>query len=100
MMRSWSCRRLASGYPARLMQDHDRIIQGMAGGGLFRVIAAQTPHTVEHARAILDLSPVAADALGRALTGSLMLARLLDKDVRNQYVTLRIEGDGPLGTVI
>lgn len=82
------------------MQDHDRIIQGMAGGGLFRVIAAQTTNTVETARAILDLSPVAADALGRALTGSLMLARLLDKDVRNQYVTLRIEGDGPLGVVI
>src|SRR5215212_4918092 len=82
------------------MNSPDRLIQGMAGGGLFRVIAAQTTNTVETARSILDLSPVAADALGRALTGSLMLARLLDKDVRNQYVTLRIEGDGPLGLVI
>jgi molecular chaperone Hsp33 len=43
---------------------------------------------------------VAADALGRALTGSLLLARLLDKDVRNQYVTLRFDGSGPLGVVI
>jgi molecular chaperone Hsp33 len=34
------------------------------------------------------------------MTGSLLLARLLDKDVRNQSVTLRFEGDGPLGTVI
>ncbi len=82
------------------MDNHDRIIQGMAGDGDFRVIAAQTTTAVETAREIRDLSPVAADALGRAMTGSLLLARLLDKDVRNQYVTLRFEGNGPLGTVI
>jgi len=72
----------------------------MAGGGDFRIIAAQTTDTVETAREVLDLAPVAADALGRALTASLLLARLLDKAVRNQYVTLRFEGDGPLGVVI
>ncbi len=82
------------------MELQDRIIQGMAGTGDFRVIAAQTTIAVETAREILDLAPVAADALGRAMTGSLLLARLLDKDVRNQYVTLRFEGNGPLGTVI
>jgi len=82
------------------MEKNDYIIQGMAGGGDFRVIAAQTTTAVETAREILDLAPVAADALGRAMTGSLLLARLLDKDVRNQYVTLRFEGSGPLGTVI
>src|SRR5215212_3854598 len=78
----------------------DRLIQGMAANGDFRIIAAQTTTTVETAREILDLAPVAADALGRAITGSLLLARLLDKDVRNQHVTLRFEGNGPLGTVI
>jgi len=78
----------------------DRLIQGMAGKGDFRIIAAQTTETVETAREILDLSPVATDALGRALTGSLLLARLLDKHLRNQYVTLRFEGDGPLGVLI
>jgi molecular chaperone Hsp33 len=78
----------------------DRLIQGMAGGGDFRILAAQTTHTVETARQLLDLSPVAADALGRALTGSLLLARLLAKDVRNQYVTLRFQGDGPLGLIL
>jgi molecular chaperone Hsp33 len=82
------------------MNRNDRLIQGMAAGGDFRIVAAETTTTVEHARAILDLAPVAADALGRALTASALLARLLAKDVRNQYVTLRFEGDGPLGTVI
>ena len=82
------------------MQTPDRIIQGMAGDGHFRVIAAQTTTAVETAREILDLAPVAADALGRTMTGALLLARLLDKDVRNQYVTLRFDGDGPLGLVM
>jgi len=72
----------------------------MARGGDFRIIAAQTTETVETAPELLDLAPVAADALGRALTGSLILARLLDKALKNQYVTLRFEGDGPLGVVI
>lgn len=82
------------------MDTQDRIIQGMAFDGHFRVIAAQTTVAVETAREIFDLAPVAADALGRTMTGALMLARLLDKDVRNQSVTLRFEGSGPLGTVI
>ena len=82
------------------MFTQDRLIQGMAGNGDFRILAAQTTTTVETAREILDLSPVAADALGRALTGSILLARLLNKDFRNQYLTLRFEGDGPLGALI
>jgi molecular chaperone Hsp33 len=80
--------------------EQDRLIQGMAEGGDFRIIAAQTTRTVETARQLLDLAPVATDALGRALTGSLLLARLLDKNVKHQYVTLRLEGDGPLGVII
>src|SRR5688500_4246118 len=82
------------------METQDRLIQGMAFDGHFRVIAAQTTTAVETAREILDLAPVATDALGRTMTGALLLARLLDKDVRNQSVTLRFDGDGPLGTVI
>src|SRR5256885_7618104 len=82
------------------MNGPDRLIQGMARAGDFRIIAAQTTDTVETAREILDLAPVATDALGRALTGSLLLARLLDKSFLNQYVTLRLQGNGPLGVVI
>src|SRR5947207_13821512 len=80
--------------------DQDRLIQGMAQSGDFRIIAAQTTNTVETARELLDLAPVATDALGRALTGSLLLARLLDKHVKNQYISLRFDGTGPLGVVI
>jgi molecular chaperone Hsp33 len=82
------------------MELQDRLIQGMAGSGDFRVVAAQTTIAVDTAREILDLAPVAADALGRAMTGAVLLARLLAKDARHQYVTLRFEGNGPLGAVI
>src|SRR5688572_838481 len=82
------------------MDLQDRLIQGMAWDGDFRILAAQTTKAVETARELRDLSPVAAGALGRAMTGAVLLARLLDKNVRNQYVTLRIEGDGPLGVMI
>jgi molecular chaperone Hsp33 len=82
------------------VNNPDRLIQGMAAQGDFRILAAQTTNTVETARLCQDLSPVAADALGRALTGSVLLARLLEKQLRNQRVTLRIEGNGPLGIVI
>lgn len=78
----------------------DRLILGMAGGGDFRVIAAQTTNALEEARLRCDLSPVAAAALGRAITSAVLLARLLDKQIHHQHVSLRIDGDGPLGSVI
>lgn len=82
------------------MQLNDRLIQGMACSGDFRIIAAQTTQTIETARLRFDLSPIAADALGRTLTGAVLLARLLEKTVKEQRVTLRFEGGGPLGSVI
>ncbi len=78
----------------------DRLILGMAGGGDFRVIAAQTTNTLEEARLRCDLSPVASAALGRALTSAVLLARLLDKQLTHQHVSLRFDGDGPLGPVL
>ena len=78
----------------------DRLIQGLAVGGDVRILAAQTTESVSNVTQRLDLSPVAATALGRAMTGAVLLARLLDKHYRNQKVTLRFEGGGPLGAVI
>lgn len=82
------------------MDSNDRLILGMAAGGDLRILAAQTTETVETARTRCDLSPIAAKALGQALTGAVLLARLLDKNVRNQWVTLRFDGNGPLGLLL
>ena len=78
----------------------DRLILGMAAGGDLRILAAETTETVEAARLRSDLSPAAAKSLGQALTGAALLARLLDKHVKNQWVTLRFDGDGPLGLLL
>lgn len=83
-----------------VIEDRDRLIQGMAWSGDFRIVAAQTIQTVESARLRVDMSPVATVALGRAMTGAVLMARLLAKDVSHQYVTLRFDGGGPLGLLI
>lgn len=61
-----------------------------------RMAVAVTRDTVEEARVRHDLSPVATAALGRTMTGALLMAG----DFKNEEnVSLRIQGDGPLGVV-
>ncbi len=76
-----------------------RLIRGLAGEGSFRVIAAETTDVVEEARKRHRLSPTATAALGRALTGAALLAFLLSKTPRER-VTLKVEGEGPLGHLV
>lgn len=60
-------------------------------------IACNTTQLVNEACRRHDLGPTAAAALGRALTGSLLLAALLKG---RQSVQLIFEGNGPLGKII
>ncbi len=76
-----------------------RLVRGLAGDGAFRVLAAETTDAVEEARRRHGLSPTATAALGRALTGAALLAFLLSKTPRER-VTLKIEGEGPLGHLV
>ncbi|MGQ9692763.1 MAG: Hsp33 family molecular chaperone HslO [Thermaceae bacterium] len=76
-----------------------RIIRGLAAGGSLRIIAADTKDVVEEARLRHGLSPTATAALGRALTGALLLAQLLLKTPKER-IALRFQGDGPLGGMI
>ena len=76
-----------------------RVIRGLAGNGSFRVLAADTTDVVEEARKRHNLTPTATAALGRALTGAALLAFLLSKTPKER-VTLKIEGDGPLGHLV
>jgi molecular chaperone Hsp33 len=71
---------------------------GLAGGGALRWAAADVTGVVEEARGRLDLSPVAAAALGRSLAGAALLLRLATKTPSRLVVEIR--GDGPLGRVI
>jgi molecular chaperone Hsp33 len=71
---------------------------GMAGGGGLRWAAADLSAVIETSRARLDLSPVAAAALGRCLTASALLLRLSAKTPTRLVV--EVKGDGPLRRVI
>ena len=63
---------------------------------LIRVSVAVTRTITQKARTCHNLSPVAAAALGRAMTGSVLLAG----DYKNhEGVSLKFNGDGPLGAV-
>ncbi len=76
-----------------------RILRGLAGEGHLRAIAAETSGAVEEARRRHGLAPTPTAALGRLMTGALLLAQLLLKDPRGR-LTLRVEGDGPLGGMV
>lgn len=75
------------------------LIRGIAANGGIRVIAADTSQLVEEARARHDATPTAAAALGRTLTGALLLSHVLLKNHQDR-LTVRFRGDGPLGGVI
>ncbi len=73
-----------------------RLIRGLAAGGNLRVLAVETTDIAEEARERHGLSPTATAALGRAMSGVLLLTFLLSKTPKER-VSLQFAGDGPLG---
>lgn len=73
----------------------DYIIRATAAEGQIRAFAATTRDLVEYARSTHNTSPVATAALGRLLTAGAMMGIMMkgEKDL----LTLKIEGDGPIG---
>ncbi len=77
--------------------DKDQLWLGTMLEGKVRWVLASTTHTVEEARSRHGMTPVAVAALGRTMTGALLLASTLKGEGN---VTVRFLGDGPLGGVI
>lgn len=75
----------------------DTLQRVISSSGNFFGIACDTTDLVTEACRRHDVGPTAAAALGRALTGAVLLAALLKDD---QSVMLRFEGNGPLGKII
>jgi molecular chaperone Hsp33 len=75
------------------------LVHGSAAGHTLRVLAADTTVLVEEARRRHGASATATAALGRSLTAALLLARTLNKGEKDR-LTLRVQGDGPLGWII
>ena len=76
----------------------DYMVKATAANGYIRAFAATTRDLVEEAKDDHNTSPVATAALGRMLTAAAMMGSMMkgEKDL----LTLKIEGDGPLGGVI
>lgn len=75
----------------------DYIVRATAANAQIRAFAATTKELVEEARCAHDTSPVATAALGRMLTGGVMMGTMLkgEKDL----LTLQVSGDGPIGGI-
>ncbi len=76
----------------------DQIIRAVTKDGLVKISVVSGRDFVEKARALHDLSPVATAALGRTLCAASILGDLLKEDEAS--VTVRLNGGGPLGSVI
>jgi len=74
------------------------LIRGMAADGGIRVVATDTTEIVREAVKRQGATATAGAAVGRTMTGALLLAHVLLKAPADR-VTLRLRGGGPLGPV-
>ena len=74
---------------------NDYMIRATAANDSIRAFAATTRQMVEDARQAHDTTPVCTAALGRLLTGGVMIGSMLKED--KALVTIQIHGDGPAG---
>ena len=78
-----------------MIQDKDYLIRATAADGSVRAFAATTGRLTEYARSAHNTSPVATAALGRLLTAGAMMGSMMKGE--RDLLTLRMEGDGPIG---
>ena len=76
----------------------DRILRATAADGFIKMSAVSAKETVQRAKDIHNCTPTTAAALGRTLCAASMLGNLLKED--NGSLTIRINGGGPIGSVI
>ena len=78
-----------------MKHKRDHLVKATAEG--VRVYAAITTDLVKEATRRHDCYPVASAALGRTMTGALLLAANLKNE---EAITVKFNGDGPLGAVV
>ena len=76
---------------------NDYMIRATAADGQIRAFAATTKEMVETAKNAHNTSPIATAALGRLMTAAMMGSDLKGE---GELLTLRIEGDGPIGGLL
>jgi len=76
----------------------DELIRAVSQDGFIQIIAVSTREITERARQIHRTLPVATAALGRTLAAAAMIGS--EMKVEEASVTVRINGGGPLGTIL
>jgi molecular chaperone Hsp33 len=80
----------------RANKSEDTLVRATAAGGYIRCMAAVTTGLAAEAARRHQTSPTVAAALGRTLTGALLLGAGLKEFDR---LTVQITGDGPVGSI-
>ena len=76
----------------------NKIIRATAADGFIKMAVITAKDIVERARQIHGLSPTACAALGRTLCGASLLGQAMKEE--KAALTIRINGGGPIGSVI
>ncbi len=80
------------------MSYKDYMVRATAGNAQIRAFAATTKDLAEYGRKAHGLSPIAAAALGRLMTGTVMMGQMMDND--SDMITVKMDGDGPMKSVL
>lgn len=78
--------------------NNDKIIRATAGNGMIKMAVVTARDTVEQAREIHSCSPTASAVLGRALCAASMMGEMMKEE--HASLTIRINGGGPIGSVV
>ncbi|GEN34550.1 MULTISPECIES: Hsp33 family molecular chaperone HslO [Aneurinibacillus] len=77
------------------MKDH--LIRGIAHDGFVRAFAVCTTDTMREIQRRLDTWPIVSAALGRTVSGAVMMGAMLKGDER---LTVVVRGNGPVGQIV
>jgi len=75
-----------------------RIIRATAGDGFIKMAVVTAGDAIEEARRIHSLSPTASAALGRTLCAASIMGDMMKEE--NASLTIRINGGGPIGSIV
>ena len=76
----------------------DKILRATAADGMVKMAVITARDSVERARQIHGLSPTACAALGRTLCAASLLGQAMKEEKAS--LTIRIQGGGPIGSVV
>ena len=80
------------------IMENDYMVRASAAGGQIRAFAVTARGVAEEARKAHNTFPVATAALGRLMCAALMMGDMLKSE--KDLITVRVDGDGPLGGIV